>query len=222
MRIVVMAALVAWLCTASPASAALVQWHIDGSITSGTGPYVSPSGPLPVGSAYSANFTVDLNSSYTPSSGSANFEGAIKSFTFSVLQSGFSYSSNTTFNQGVSITPNTPSGDLVYFYMPWSFSNGSEPDPLVSFHFIDPIGTLSANPNLTDLFTSFDLNRYSYTNGHAWTWANQCASCGSIEMSITSANAVVPLPGSLVLMLSGLSGICWLMGRSHAWTGYSS
>lgn len=185
-------------------------------ITSATGPYAGPSAPFPVGSTYTVDFTVDLDSPYTPSSGSASFEGAIKSFNFSILGSGFSYSNNTMSNRGVSITPNTSGGDVIYFYMPWSFTNGSQPEPLTSFHFVDPAGTLNLSPDLHNLFSSFDLNRYSGTIGQALIWANQCiSSCGSIQMSVTSAT-VVPLPGSLLLMLSGLSGIGWRMRRSRA------
>ena len=145
-----MAAIAGLLCAEGPAAAETVLWHIDGSITSGTGPSVSPSGPFPVGSTYSTDFTVDLNSPYTPSSGVANFEGAIKSFTFSVLRSGYSYSSDQPSTQGVSITPNAPGGDLIYFYMPFQFSGGRQPNLLANFQFIDPNGTLRANPDLYD------------------------------------------------------------------------
>lgn len=213
MRGIVFATVLWLLCTVGSASAELVLWEIDGSITSGTGPYVSSSGPFPVGSTYSAQFTVDLNSPLTPNSGVANFEGAIQSFNFSILSSGYSYSSSQSSNQGVSITPNTPSGDVIYFYMPAHFAGGPQPNLLASFFFIDPSGTLSTNPDLHGLFNSFNINNYSFMQGSGQPFTSGCALslCGSMQFSITSASvAPVPLPSSATLLASGLALFGWL------------
>jgi hypothetical protein len=230
MRIlIVMAAITGFLCTGGPASAELVLWHIDGTVTSVAGPYIPTSDPgptpaqqvasqnaltlFPVGSSYSTEFTVDLDAPYTPT-GAATFGGSIKSFNFLVLGSGYSYSSSQPFNQGVSITPESPSGDVIYFYLPTGLSFGNQPPALLaSFRFIDPNGSLSTSRNLNDLFTSFDINKYSFMGGAATLYHGDCLylTCGSTEFSIANASvSPVPLPPSAVLLLSGLGVIGWV------------
>ncbi len=228
-----MAAIMGFICTGGPASAELVLWHIDGRITSVGGPNIQPGDPgptptqqaasqnalalFPIGSSYNTEITVDLNAPYTPTSGSASFEGSIKSYNVSVLGSGYSYSSSQPFNQGgVSITPEAPSGDVIYFYLPLTLPFGNQPPALLaSFQFIDPNGSLSTSQNLHDLFTSFDTSKYTFMGGAATIYHGDCLylTCGSTQFSIANASvSPVPLPPSAILLLSGL-GVIGLAAR---------
>ncbi|TKB65458.1 MAG: hypothetical protein E8D47_07175 [Nitrospira sp.] len=214
MKIILVAALTGLLLTGGHAAAAeFAAWHIAGAITAVNGPYAAPGGPFSVGMNYLADFTVDLTSAYTPSSGVANFEGAIKSFNFSLVGSDYTFTSSEPSGRGVSITPNTPSGDVIYFYLPTVLSFQSQPASLLaSFFFTDPTGTLSGNPNLHNLFDSFDTSRYTSMQGSSLFYNSPCfgTGCGSMQMSITSATvAPVPLPPSAALLLTGLC----MMGR---------
>lgn len=229
--LIVMAAIMGFICTGGPASAELVLWHIDGTITSVGGPSIPPGDPgptpaqqaasqnalalFPIGSSYNTDITVDLDAPYTPTSGSASFEGSIKSYNVSVLGSGYSYSSSQPFNQGgVSITPDSLGGDVIYFYLPLTLAFGNQPPALLaSFHFIDPNGSLSTSQNLHDLFTSFDTSNYTFMGGTATVYHGDCLSltCGSTQFSIANASvSPVPLPPSAVLLLSGLGVIGWV------------
>ncbi|TKB65455.1 MAG: hypothetical protein E8D47_07160 [Nitrospira sp.] len=232
MRILIaMTAIMGFICIGGPASAELVLWHIDGTITGVRDPYIIPGDPgptpaqqaasqnalalFPIGSSYSTEITVDLEAPYTPTSGSASFEGSIKSYNVSVLASGYSYFSSQPVTQGgVSITPDSPSGDVIYFYLPLTLAFGNQPPALLaSFRFIDPNGSLSTSQNLHDLFMSFDTSHYSLMDGFATIYHGDCLylTCGSTEFSIASASvSPVPLPPSAVLLIPGLAVIGWV------------
>jgi len=214
-----------FLC-GSQASASVVTWNIDGTITSVNAPYLAagwvPSdsqqtasqsalAPFSNGSTFQATLVVDLDSPRTPASGVANFEGSIKSFDFFVPKSGYTYSSSNLSNSGVSITTNSPSGDVIYFYLPTSYSFfGAQADMLASFYFLDPNGNLSSNLDLHELYNTFDSSKYSFMGGSANLSNYQClySSCGSLEFSVRNASvSAVPNPATVWLFGAGLIGL---------------
>jgi hypothetical protein len=101
--------------------------------------------------------------------------------------------------------------------MPYHFAGGSQPNLLANFFFIDPNGSLSANPDLHSLFNSFSTSNYSFMGGGGQPFTSQCFTCGSLQFSISNATvSAVPLPPSAVLTLSGLSWIGWFWRWNRA------
>lgn len=238
MHWIVIAAIVGFITTGGVASAELVLWHIDGTITSLRDPYIIPGDPgptpdqqaasqnalalFPVGSSYSTDITVDLDAAYTSTSGSVTFEGSIKSYNVSVLASGYSYFSSQPVTQGgVSLNLDSPSGDtVIYFSLPLTLAFGNDPPALLaSFRFIDPNGSLSTSHNLHDLFMSFDTSRYSLMDGFATIYHGDCLylTCGATELSIASASvSPVPLPPSGILLATGFGLVGWWIWQKRA------
>lgn len=221
--------------TAGQAAAELVAWSIGGTITGVNATYLaegwvptqeqqtasqSALAPFSIGSLYTATLVVDLNSPYTPGSGVANFEGAIKSFQFLVPGAGYTYFSSDSFQQGVSIAPNDPGGDTINFYLPTSYSlTGTSTDILANFLFIDPNGALNTNPDLHGLYNSFDISKYSSMGGSANLSRPECLynDCGSLEFSINTVSiSAVPIPAAAWLLGSGLLGLAGIARRHSA------
>lgn len=218
--------------SAGQAAAELVTWNINGAITGVNDPFLGVEIPtaaqqsasqsvlafFPAGSLYTAELIVDLNAPFTPASSVASFEGSIKSFNFFVASSGYSYSSINPSQQGVSITPDDPSGDVISFYLPSSFSFTGT-DMLASFHFIDPNGSLNANPDMHGLYNSFDISKYSFMSGGASLSSSEClnSDCGSLDFSISNASvSAVPIPAAAWLFGSGLVGLASVVRRKKA------
>lgn len=225
-KIMLIIAIIALNYTAA-AYANYAIWHFEGTISSVSSSDSRVHTQFPKSSNFTADITVNLNARYTPLSGVANFAGAITSFSFSIPQSGYSRVFINGTNQGVSITPNDPTGDVIYFYLPWDIpaaQNGSL-GMLADFFFIDPYGSLNTAHDLHALASSWNFNNYTYAGGGASTIYDPAtwASIGSASFTVTQGivtNITHPespsprLPPSILLLL--LKGKSQVLPAKHS------
>ncbi len=214
--------------TSGNAFATLIQFNFAGTIASSS---ASSSGSgnqtqtlaaqnarakVPVGSAYSASFIVDLDSPYTPNSGVANFEGSIESFKFTDQSTGFTYSSTTQTHSGISIKSLSGGGDIVYFYLPTDLVAGSGISLKTTFFLEDPTGTLHTGSDLHEWYNTLDTTDYQKLGGQTFLNSSSCymGGCGSFEFKITSVDVhTIPEPATAGLLATALAGLAVLARR---------